>query len=101
MILSPFVAQVHELKMQIEREKANVGETKILLEDSNYNCEMNSRDVDGQHEQTAREEKSNCKVKVILWNVAGLHKVRETWPFLEKFDVVVLQETWLIKKNEK
>ena len=35
--------------------------------------------------------------KVVTWNIA---EIEETWDFLEKNDVIILQETWLEQGNE-
>lgn len=48
-----------------------------------------------------RREKKEDRFKVILWNLAGIHKVWNVWDLLEKYDVIILQETWLEKSKEK
>ncbi|KAK0158037.1 hypothetical protein PV327_011234, partial [Microctonus hyperodae] len=40
-------------------------------------------------------------ISVVLWNVAGINSVRETWPFLDRFKIVVLQGTWVEKEREE
>ncbi|KAK0160218.1 hypothetical protein PV328_007646 [Microctonus aethiopoides] len=62
---------------------------------------------DGE-EESGKKEKRQCDsvernegVSVVVWNVAGVKNVREAWSFLENFDIIVLQETWVEKKNEK
>ena len=38
--------------------------------------------------------------KVVTWNIPGIGKVEGAWDFLEKKDVIKLQETWLEEGNE-
>lgn len=47
------------------------------------------------------DAKKEDRLKVILWNIAGIKKVWETWNFLKKFDIIILQETWVEKEREK
>lgn len=36
-----------------------------------------------------------------MWNVAGVKNVREAWSVSEKYYIIILQETWVGKSNEK
>ena len=37
----------------------------------------------------------------ISWNIAGVRKIHKTWNYIGKFDIILLQETWLEEGNEK
>jgi len=44
----------------------------------------------------SKKSEDKQKVKIISWNVAGLgNKKEDFWKYVEGFDIVVLQETWL------
>lgn len=45
------------------------------------------------------ENKFSCKI--LTWNIAGIAKVGKVKDYLEGFEVIVLQETWLEKEKEK
>lgn len=38
---------------------------------------------------------------MIMWNISGLDKGKETWSFIEKHDIIILLETWLEKTKEE
>lgn len=49
--------------------------------------------------ETESTEKS--RVSIVTWNLAGIGKIGNVWDFLNGFDVILLQETWVEPKNEK
>ncbi|KAK0178456.1 hypothetical protein PV327_007347 [Microctonus hyperodae] len=50
-----------------------------------------------------REDGADCSeiTSVVMWNLAGINTVRESWPFLDRFKIIVLQETWVEKEREE
>lgn len=38
---------------------------------------------------------------MLTWNIAGMYKVRDLKDYLNNFDIIALQETWLEKQKEK
>lgn len=44
---------------------------------------------------------SKENVKAVTWNISGLKNLGAGWKFLKKYDVVLLQETWVEEKNWK
>lgn len=38
---------------------------------------------------------------MLSWNIAGIGKVIKIKNYLSEFDIVMLQETWLERKNER
>ncbi|OXU25241.1 hypothetical protein TSAR_003880 [Trichomalopsis sarcophagae] len=48
-----------------------------------------------------KEEKKNKRkvVKIISWNMSGITKEKETYDFMGRFDIILLQETWLERKK--
>jgi len=54
--------------------------------------------------ETGREEEGGAEkekgLKIAFWNVAGLkNKDREFWKNLEEWEVLVLMETWIERKE--
>lgn len=48
-----------------------------------------------------RKIRSNGSLRVTLWNTAGLGKANEFMDFLEESQIVILQETWILKEKEE
>lgn len=56
--------------------------------------------ADGAGCQRIFVEKKN-RIKLITWNIARVRMVWETWLFLKKSDLILLQKTWVEKGKEK
>lgn len=51
--------------------------------------------------EVTKDASESGVIKAVTWNVAGYAKLREAKDFLEKFDIVLVQETWVEKAREE
>lgn len=47
------------------------------------------------------EEATSDSGQIVLWNIRGIKNTKDVWPFLEKYSVVILQETFVTKEKEQ